>query len=56
MIGYLAYDTRNDASAIKQIFGNMFFVKRLAPGEIIGSREQGLQLTHDCSTMGGSKR
>lgn len=54
VIGYPAYDTRNDASAIDQIFGNMFFVKRLAPGEIIGARAQGLQLTHDCSTLGGN--
>jgi hypothetical protein len=54
VIGYPAYDPRNDASALNQIFGNVFFVKRLAPGEIIGAREQGLQLTHDCSTLGGN--
>lgn len=53
VIGYPANDPRNPAAAIADIFGNVFEVKRLSPGEISGN-PKGFLLHHDCSTLGGN--
>ncbi len=52
VIGYPAKDSRNDSTAMEKIFGSIFNVKRLAPGEI--TSKQGEILEHDCSTLGGN--
>ena len=53
-IGYPAADPRNDASDEARIFGNVFNVKRLAPGEVTGLLDGGRIFTHDCTTLGGN--
>lgn len=53
-VGYPAFDPRNDASAIGQIFGDIFFVKRLAPGDVMAPNNANHLFTHDCSTLGGN--
>jgi len=52
VIGYPAYDPRNDASDMTRIFGDAYGVKRLAPGEVRSS--DGENFTHDCTTLGGN--
>ncbi|MGC8385397.1 hypothetical protein ACP3P8_27695 [Pseudomonas aeruginosa] len=36
VVGYPARDSRNDARAMEDIFGNIYDVKRFAPGEVVG--------------------
>lgn len=52
VIGYPAYDDRNNASDMTRIFGDVYGVKRFAPGEILDAYEGGF--THDCTTLGGN--
>jgi V8-like Glu-specific endopeptidase len=52
-IGYPASDSRvPDQDLVLRLFGNVYNVKRLAPGQILKPRD-GLVL-HDCSTLGGN--
>ncbi len=53
VIGYPANDPRNPAAAVADIFGSVFEVKRLSPGEISGN-PKGFLIHHDCSTLGGN--
>ena len=55
VIGYPARDSRTNIPEEQlRIFGNLFNVKRLAPGEIDAvDIERGL-LLHDCATLGGN--
>jgi endonuclease G, mitochondrial len=53
VIGYPAKDSRiPDQQLMQNIFGDVFDKKRLAPGQISGSRSDAL--LHDCSTLGGN--
>lgn len=52
-IGYPAQDPRNPAADQARIFGGLFDIKRLAPGEITGFFDGDL-LSHDATTLGGS--
>lgn len=52
VIGYPAYDERNDASDMRRIFGDVYGVKRFAPGEVDDIYNGGF--THDCTTLGGN--
>ncbi|MEJ7605833.1 MAG: DNA/RNA non-specific endonuclease [Bryobacteraceae bacterium] len=52
VIGYPANDIRNPSSAVADIFGSVFEVKRLSPGQVRGTR--GFLVMHDCSTLGGN--
>jgi endonuclease G len=53
VIGYPAEDgRRNEPLLMRQIFGDVFGVKRLAPGQVMDTA--GEWLTHDCSTLGGN--
>lgn len=52
-IGYPAYDSRNDNAAIQHYFGDVFNVKRFAPG-LITQSNIGETLMHDCTTLGGN--
>jgi V8-like Glu-specific endopeptidase len=55
VVGYPAADpTRNDASVMDKIFGGIYDVKRLQPGEIRAVDEGSGTLAHDCSTLGGN--
>ena len=60
VIGYPAFDHRNDPAIQAQVFGGVYDVKRLQPGRA-GARERVesfgkavLALTHDSSTLGGN--
>jgi endonuclease G len=53
VIGYPANDPRNPAAAVADIFGDVFEVKRMSPGEISGN-PRGFVVNHDCSTLGGN--
>ena len=59
-IGYPAFDPRNDFEEQKRIFGEVYNVKRLLPGKLLGrmtTRSYGNQvgaLAHDCTTLGGA--
>lgn len=55
-VGYPASDNQNviPKSVLDDIFGGIFEVKRLSPGEIAADlRDQGM-FAHDCSTLGGN--
>jgi endonuclease G len=60
VIGYPAFDPRNDSAVQNQVFGGVYNVKRLQPGRA-GARENVdsfgksvSALTHDSSTLGGN--
>ena len=53
-MGYPALDQRNGAEAMRLIFGDVYNVKRVQPGEMMSvAPEEGVFL-HDCSTLGGN--
>lgn len=53
LIGYPAYDSRNDANAQARYFRDLYEVKRFAPGRILQAPGNGV-LTYDCTSLGGS--
>ncbi len=59
-IGYPAFDPRNDLKEQRNIFSDIYNVKRLLPGKLLGrmtTRSYGNQiaaLAHDCTTLGGA--
>jgi endonuclease G, mitochondrial len=60
VVGYPAFDPRNDAAVQNHVFGGVYYIKRLQPG-IIGRRRsiqsfenQVSATTHDSSTLGGN--
>ena len=55
VIGYPAWDgRRNDPAYMRQIFSNIFDVKRLQPGMITSWADGTDIFIHDCSTLGGN--
>jgi S1-C subfamily serine protease len=55
VIGYPAWDgRRNDPTYMRQIFSNIFDVKRLQPGLITSWTDGADRFIHDCSTLGGN--
>lgn len=54
LIGYPAYDSRNDANAQAQYFRDLYEVKRFAPGLIMQPARDGQTLTYDCTSLGGN--
>lgn len=54
VIGFPAYDSRNDRNDIAHYFGDMFDKKRFAPGFITQEFGNGQRLMHDCTTLGGN--
>jgi endonuclease G, mitochondrial len=59
VIGYPAFDPRNDAADMQQVYSGRFGIKRLQPGELHGGVKTGSfgksvnAATHDSSTLGG---
>jgi len=53
VIGYPAWDYRNDAATMRRLFGDIYGVKRLAPGFVSGAGED-FVFEHDCTTLGGN--
>jgi V8-like Glu-specific endopeptidase len=55
VVGYPAWDgRRNDPEHMRQIFSNIFNVKRLQPGEMRQVLDKESLFIHDCSTLGGN--
>ena len=52
-VGYPAFDSRNEEAPMRKYFGDIYNVKRFAPGLIMQS-DPGLLLMHDCTTLGGN--
>ena len=53
VIGYPAFDSRNDGAIMARIFRDIYDVKRFAPGEATAIDDDSI-LNHDCSTLGGN--
>jgi endonuclease G, mitochondrial len=63
VIGYPAFDPRNDAAVQNKVFDGVYYVKRLAPGkvgvpnvdpQVMSFGKLVSALTHDSSTLGGN--
>lgn len=54
LIGYPAYDSRNDASAQARYFQDLYEVKRFSPGKILQPPSANQLLTYDCTSLGGN--
>ena len=54
VIGYPAYDSRNNDQDIAHYFGDIFNKKRFAPGFVTQAPEGSARLMHDCTTLGGN--
>jgi S1-C subfamily serine protease len=53
-VGYPARDTDSDTTALDELFGRIFDVKRMAPGQVMSLLAPDPVLLHDCSTLGGN--
>jgi endonuclease G, mitochondrial len=60
VVGYPAFDPRNPADVQNRVFGNVYYVKRLQPGQlgarrVVRSFDHTVSaMTHDASTLGGN--
>jgi len=54
VVGYPAYDSRNNDQDIAHYFGDIFNKKRFAPGFITQAPLGNARLMHDCTTLGGN--
>ncbi len=54
LIGYPAYDSRNDAADQARYFRDLYEVKRFAPGLVMQALSGSTLLTHDCTSLGGN--
>jgi hypothetical protein len=54
VLGYPARDPRNGELAMRNIFGDIYNVKRLQPGTIMNFQKAGKVFQHDSSTLGGN--
>jgi endonuclease G len=53
LIGYPAYDSRNDANVMDRYFRDLYDVKRFAPGRVMKTAADSV-LSHDCTSLGGN--
>lgn len=56
VIGYPAKDFRGveNSEAARRIFGDVYDVKRLSPGQVMIANDQDWYFTHDATTLGGN--
>lgn len=54
LIGYPAFDSRNDVNDQARYFRDLYDVKRLAPGKVMQPLDAGSLLRHDCTSLGGN--
>ncbi len=54
LIGYPAYDDRNNKGDMARYFRDLYNVKRYAPGRVQQALQAGSALTHDCTSLGGN--
>ncbi|MBP3954087.1 DNA/RNA non-specific endonuclease [Gemmata sp. G18] len=53
VVGYPAWDSRNGEDAMRNIFRDIYDVKRLAPGYLMPAASA-TDIQHNCSTLGGN--
>lgn len=53
VVGYPARDSRNGEDAMRNIFRDIYDVKRLAPGYLMPAADA-ITIQHNCSTLGGN--
>ena len=53
LVGYPAYDSRNEHQHMDAYFKGLYDVKRFAPGFLIKGDQLGI-LSHDCTSLGGN--
>lgn len=53
VVGYPAFDSRNGEDAMRNIFRDIYDVKRLAPGFLMPASDA-TAIQHNCSTLGGN--
>jgi V8-like Glu-specific endopeptidase len=54
VVGYPAFDSRNDPVVMQRLFGNTYGIKRLQPGTVMRYLPPEGLFHHDCSTLGGN--
>jgi endonuclease G, mitochondrial len=54
LIGYPAFDDRNNEDAMARYFRDIYNVKRYAPGKVTQKLAPGEPLRHDCTSLGGN--
>ena len=54
IIGYPAFDSRNDPNDQARYFRDLYSVKRCAPGKVMQRLTGRTTLRHDCTTLGGN--
>jgi endonuclease G, mitochondrial len=54
IVGYPAFDSRNGLDAMRRYFGEVFDVKRFAPGRVSFPTPDEHYFVHDCTTLGGN--
>src|SRR3954469_4516187 len=54
LVGYPAFDTRNDVNDQARYFHDIYDVKRFAPGKVMQALTGRTELTHDCPSLGGN--
>jgi endonuclease G len=54
LIGYPAFDSRNDIDDQARYFHDLYDVKRFAPGKIMQALSGRTVLSHDCTSLGGN--
>ena len=54
LIGYPAFDSRNDPDDQARYFRDLYEVKRFAPGFVMQALGGRKALTHDCTSLGGN--
>jgi endonuclease G len=54
IIGYPAFDSRNDADDQARYFRDLYEVKRMAPGFVQQPLSGATTLSHDCTSLGGN--
>lgn len=53
LIGYPAFDSRNDIDDQARYFHDLYDVKRFAPGKVMQALSGRTVLSHDCTSLGG---
>ncbi|MCM5679709.1 DNA/RNA non-specific endonuclease [Schlegelella sp. S2-27] len=54
VVGYPARDSRSDSRLMDRIFGDIYDVKRFAPGEVMTAQRDNWFFEHDATTLGGN--
>lgn len=54
VVGYPARDSRSDSRLMDRIFGDIYDVKRFAPGEVMTAQRDQWYFEHDATTLGGN--